>query len=296
VSARVTRVPYDPAALDAALARCAARPANLDYPPSLIRRMLTTLVTGPGGVIDLSAGAGGALLAVAVDAVASAADCAVLDLLAIREGPALPALFEALLENVEPFVRAGPRAGLEVPVIPRWAALAPILRRRGYGHAFTGYDMETPEQPPPPPAPLPGEGWRWVAADEGRRRAYYEVVRAAMADVPGAYVGAFESFRVGPPGEVDDLLLCGERVAGYACGVSREGGLGYVNILGRHPDFRGRGLGPALLTRAMRGLGAGGARRYGLDVSASNQAALTLYERYGFAITRAVPVYRRLRG
>jgi len=288
----ITRAPFDPAALDAALERCAERPANLDYPPSLMRRMLTTLVTDPRGVIDLDAGPGGALLAVAVDAVSSAADCAVLDLLAIREGPALPALLEALLDHAEPFVRGGPRAGLEVPVIPRWATWAPILRRRGYALAFTGYDMETPEIPPPPAAPLPG--WRWVAADGGRRTAYYEVVRAAMADVPGAYVGAIEDFRVGPPGEVDDLLLCGDRVAGYACGASRDGGLGYVNILGRHPDFRGRGLGPILLTRAMRRLGADGARRYGLDVSASNEAALSLYRRYGFAITRAVPVYRRL--
>lgn len=290
---RLARRPFDPRRLDALLDFCARRPAS-PFPPDLRRRLMTRLVSGPDGVIELTRDDRTEALAVAVDAVDSVADCAVLDLLG-GDAPAAP-----ILDAAEPFVARGPRRGLEVPLTGHTARWRATLEARGYRLAYTSYEMRTGEGPPQPAPALPdiaGERWRWRVVDARDAEAYHRVIGRAMGPVPGAYLSSFDELRrqIGR-GHPDDLLLCGDAIAGFVTIGGPRDGVGHVNMIGRDPDFRGRGLGPILLGRALSRLAALGARRFALDVTASNVAALDLYLRHGFEVIEEVPVYRRVFG
>lgn len=286
----ITRRPFDPARLDALLDFCARAPAS-PFPPSLRRRLMTRHVSGPDGVIELQRDGRPIALAVAVDDVASVADCAVLDLL----GGAAEA--DLVLDAAEAFVARGPRRGLEVPLTGHTGHWRPALEARGYRLAYTSHDMSTPPMAPPATPPLPGPEWRWAAAEMGHAVEYHRVVGRAMGPVPGAYLSTLPDFRRGlGEGEPDELLLCGPRIAGFVVVRGPVNGAGHIDLVGRDPDFRGRGLGSILLARAMGRLAGRGATRFALDVTASNTAALDLYRRHGFETTRETPVYRRLWG
>ncbi len=289
----LTRRPFTADRLEPLLDVCARRPAS-PFSPDLRRRLLTRLVSGPDGVIELVDGDETVALAVAVDAVDSVADCAVLDMLAGRADAA------PILDAAERFVARGPRRGLEVPLSSHTAHWRPVLDARGYRLAYTSYEMETPPQPAPPMPPLPGPTWRWITAEARHVEAYHRVVARAMGPVPGSFRGSLDDLRRRiAEGASEDLLLCGETIAGFAnvgAPLPVAPDLGHVHQIGRDPDFRGRGLGPILLARALHRLAALGATRFALDVTASNTAALELYVRHGFAVVEQVPVYRRLLG
>jgi ribosomal-protein-alanine N-acetyltransferase len=82
------------------------------------------------------------------------------------------------------------------------------------------------------------------------------------------------------------LLFDGARIVGSVRVElsSRDPREGEVGSIGRHPEYRGRGLGERLLYEAFAQLSGRGATRLKLSVTASNRRALALYERFGFAI------------
>lgn len=289
----LTRRPFTADRVEALLDVCARRPAS-PFSPDLRRRLLTRLVSGPDGVIELVDGAETVALAVAVDAVDSVADCAVLDMLAGRADAAL------ILDAAEPFVARGARRGLEVPLTAHIAHWRTTLEARGYRIAYTSYEMETAAIPPPRMPPLPGPEWRWVTAAAHHAEAYHRVVARAMGPVPGSFRASLDDFRRRlAEGTPEDLLLCGDTIAGFAtvgAPLPAAPDMGHVHQIGRDPDFRRHGLGPILLARALHRLAALGARRFALDVTASNTAALDLYLRHGFAVVEKVPVYRKRLG
>lgn len=291
-----SRSPFSLASTTETLEFCTQNPAS-ELPPSLLRRFLTTLTSRPEGVIILRAGDGGQVVGVTVDRVESAADCAVLELIGAIQTPALPELLARLQEEALDFVRSGARSGLEIHLQPRWSLWQSLIEGGGFVHAFSSHTMETAPGPPPPAVSLPGPRWRWAPPDAGNVDAYYAAVLAAMKPVPGAYISDIEAFREAALGGQRrvSLLLCGEQVAGFACFRVLSARRGYIDMIGRHPDFRGRGLGPLLLSRAMRCLGEAGVQRFMLDVTATNTAALALYQSRGFSTVRTVPAYRRRR-
>ena len=66
--------------------------------------------------------------------------------------------------------------------------------------------------------------------------------------------------------------------------------LGHVKDIAVHPDHRGRGIGSTLLDAAL-GLLAGEAASVKLEVRPSNDAALALYDEFGFELLKRVPGY-----
>lgn len=91
---------------------------------------------------------------------------------------------------------------------------------------------------------------------------------------------------VGGPGGGD--------VVGYVVGdvIPNHGrSLGHVKDLAVRSDQQGDGVGSALLGRALRVLAAHGASTVKLEVRPSNQAALSLYARFGFEPLKTVPGY-----
>jgi len=75
--------------------------------------------------------------------------------------------------------------------------------------------------------------------------------------------------------------------AGTVQGVIDPGRYGGLQNLGVVPEYRGVGLGTALLLQCLEGFRVAGARTAYLEVTADNIHAIRLYRRFGFRNTRA---------
>lgn len=71
-------------------------------------------------------------------------------------------------------------------------------------------------------------------------------------------------------------------------GVIDECGHGGIQNVGVIPEFRGRGLGRALMQKAMAGFAACGVKLAYLEVTAQNRPALRMYRELGFRCTKTV--------
>ena len=97
-----------------------------------------------------------------------------------------------------------------------------------------------------------------------------------------------ESGRTDADGSV--VALRADRVVG-ACLVNiGPGGVGRLGATGVVGDHRRRGLGRALVERAMLGLDAAGCQRVTLEVAAANQPARSLYRSVGFTEGRGLRI------
>ncbi|WP_128477317.1 ribosomal protein S18-alanine N-acetyltransferase [Halorussus pelagicus] len=127
-------------------------------------------------------------------------------------------------------------------------------------------------------------------------------IERASFDQPWPF-SAFERY-LGDPGFL--VAAAREESAGYLDDDSDESVVGYVvaNLVpnhGRafghikdiavHPDYRGEGVGAGLLKRALTVLGARGAQSVKLEVRASNDRAVGLYQDFGFQYLRTIPRY-----
>jgi GNAT superfamily N-acetyltransferase len=81
----------------------------------------------------------------------------------------------------------------------------------------------------------------------------------------------------------DAVTFCGT-----VQGVEDRFGMGSIQNLGIVPEYRGRGLGAALLLKALDGFRRFGMRRAYLEVTAQNDGAVRLYRRLGFFKSRTV--------
>jgi hypothetical protein len=71
-------------------------------------------------------------------------------------------------------------------------------------------------------------------------------------------------------------------------GISDRAGTGVIQNLGVAPAQRGRGLGSALLLKAMHGFRNVGLAKAALEVTAQNESAIRLYRRLGFRCRRTL--------
>ena len=81
--------------------------------------------------------------------------------------------------------------------------------------------------------------------------------------------------------------LAGNCVASVQ-GVIDAAGHGGIQNVGVVPEFRGRGLGKALMLRALAGFVKCGAKRAYLEVTARNLSAVRMYRSLGFRCTKTV--------
>lgn len=102
------------------------------------------------------------------------------------------------------------------------------------------------------------------------------------------------------PEYIPDLDLVAEapdgRLAAFCiCWLGQEAGqpCGQVEPLGVHADYRGTGLGRAILAEGLRRLFRHGARQIYVETDSYRNAALALYEAAGFRVIEDVLVFRR---
>lgn len=94
---------------------------------------------------------------------------------------------------------------------------------------------------------------------------------------------------------VSDMnAIVGPIPVGTIQGVTPSQCVGAIQNVGVVPEFRGFGLGKALLVKSLHGFQESGLKRVTLSVTARNQNALTLYHKCGFrtfhTTYRSVPV------
>lgn len=75
----------------------------------------------------------------------------------------------------------------------------------------------------------------------------------------------------------------GHEIAGYA-GVWVVLDEGHITNVAVHPDHRRKGVAAMLLLQLLEAAREKGAKRFTLEVKRTNEAAIALYERYGFRI------------
>lgn len=142
----------------------------------------------------------------------------------------------------------------------------------------------------------------WSNASAEIVSAFFTAYSAAFADRPGFPGWSRErwvEWTAGDPGYRPDLswvALAGAEPVGFiTCGEDApdDERVGFIIQTGTRPEWRGRGLAAALVTRALRGWGDAGFPAVLLDVNVNNPTARRLYERLGFTATRRRGVFTR---
>ena len=284
------RVPYSPLALPAILEFLeTGSGGRIDRERGT--SLVTQVVSGAEAIQDLRIGKERVGVGIIVDTCDNNANSADL-ILCVPTGPHLTAVAEYLLAWGEARLLKSSRSALDIAIFDDSTIPADLLLQRGYQIAYGLYEMSGEGREPGRPK-LP-DSLRWSDLEEKWLSLYYETVRLAFADIPGASVPEYHVFasrcRASPI--PPRLLLKGDSVAGVLRVELRPSGAGEIILLGRHPAHRGEGLGPYLLKEAMRLLWERGARRFQLEVAATNRKAIRLYEGEGFSSDRTTSVYR----
>jgi mycothiol synthase len=173
-----------------------------------------------------------------------------------------------------------------------------LLERAGYAAAQHYWRMVSDLDGPPPTVPLP-DGVTVRAyepgADDARAHA---LVEDTFADIPGNVSRSFEEWiprAVGRAQFAPELSTVAGDFAGIALCERWEEGQGYVAYLATARDWRGRGLGRALLAISLEKMRAAGLKRATLSVNARNESATRLYESVGMQVaTRSDRYEKRL--
>ena len=79
-----------------------------------------------------------------------------------------------------------------------------------------------------------------------------------------------------------------EEYCGTVQGVVDQNRIGAIQNLGILPEYRGRGLGYALMAKALDGFKRAGVLRSFLEVTSQNDGAIRLYRKLGFSKVRTV--------
>lgn len=86
----------------------------------------------------------------------------------------------------------------------------------------------------------------------------------------------------------------GMKIVGYVVAdmIPNHGrALGHIKDIAVHPSRRGEGIGKKLLKQALSGLHVRGTYSVKLEVRASNDPAISLYQEFGFRYLRTIPQY-----
>jgi GNAT superfamily N-acetyltransferase len=166
---------------------------------------------------------------------------------------------------------------------------------------FKRFRMELDLRQPLPPVPALPDGYFWLPWDDSLLTAHARAKHASfhteidsrvfpsLGSEPGC-VQLMRAIRLKPgflPGATW-LLVSGTDYCGTVQGVRERSGWGAIQNLGVVPAHRGRGLGTALLLRALHGFKLACLPGALLEVTAQNESAVRLYRRHGFRCRKTI--------
>jgi mycothiol synthase len=175
-----------------------------------------------------------------------------------------------------------------------------LLSDAGYQATQHYWRMVRELDTPVPEVPLP-EGVTLRAYEPGADdSAAHALVQDAFTDIPGNVTRGFDEWRalaVGRSQFTGELSTVAGDFAGVAlCERWEEDGQGYVAYLAAARDWRGRGLGRALLAQSLEKMRAAGLPRAALSVNARNESATRLYESVGMNVAARSDRYEKRLG
>jgi len=91
--------------------------------------------------------------------------------------------------------------------------------------------------------------------------------------------------------KVVGYIMCRVEVGFSNFGLSGLVKKGHIVSVAVLPEHRRKGIGEALVARAMEGIRAYGAKQWYLEVRVTNEEAIALYKKLGFEVTRTVHGY-----
>lgn len=191
----------------------------------------------------------------------------------------------ALLRLVEAQDPGDPPAILQCRIPASWNLAAAFFGKRGFRAVQTDVEMER-TGPPPAEPPLPaGVAIRDAvpgADDADLLRLHDEGFAEDFGFVPAT--AAFLAAERAMAGAWYGVAAAEGAVAGYVKTHHEGESTGWLNALVVAAPFRGRGIGRALLLRALARLHAEGRTKAGLVTEDRNMAALALYRSAGFTV------------
>lgn len=179
-------------------------------------------------------------------------------------------------------------------------AAAALLRDRGYEQVRVFFEMAIALGGPPPPPVLP-DGLLLDEFREPDARGFHDAIEEAFQDHWEYHGTPFDEWWEGRRGQHADahgplwfvVRDGGAIVAAVRNEADRNGG-GYVGTLGVRREWRGRGLGKALLFRTFAEFWSRGVARVTLGVDAESPTGATrLYENVGMVVESAIDAYEK---
>jgi len=180
------------------------------------------------------------------------------------------------------------------------AAAAALLRDRGYEQVRLFYEMAI-ELDRPPAAPVLPDGLLLDEFDESDARSFHAALEEAFQDHWEWHGTPFDEWWERRRGEDADahgplwfvVRDGGEIAAGVRNEADRNGG-GYIGLLGVRREWRGQGLGKALLFRTFAEFWSRGVTRVTLGVDAESPTGATkLYENVGMEVESSMVVFEK---
>ncbi len=196
-----------------------------------------------------------------------------------------------------PALAGGEPAILRVDIDAPGDDAARLYARHGLELAVAEDEMARPLDGSLPTTPIP-PGYTVRHWDRMSAPLFYHAYDSAFRDRPG-FPGWDESRWCATYTGSEDfqprhcmVVLDGPEPAGYAvCWV--EGDTGWIIQMGVRPEWRGKGLGAAILSQVMQSFANAGLKTAALEVATNNPVARRLYERLGFERTHSWQSWRK---
>jgi ribosomal protein S18 acetylase RimI-like enzyme len=260
----------------------------------VVRTVLTQIISGSNAVCDVFSGGRRVGCAVVIDTCENPTNSAELWLISeIFDSQ----LLDFMLNWAIQYLKDSLRDAIDVPVWVEEHLPTTWLRQNGFEYAHSLYEMERIDngQVLPSPRTVLPKTYQWASYRDEFLNSYYETQKLAFAELPGAFISPLSVFEARarsaePPAQ---LLVENQKVIAYLRVDLISKKIGEIPTLGRHPNYRGQGLGEHLLARAIELLRAKGVEIQQLEVSATNKEAIDLYTRFGFFQKREERIYRR---
>lgn len=216
-------------------------------------------------------------------------------------GTELVRIVEERARERTPEAQAGEEVVLDQNVGQHNHGAADLLERNGYTFVRRFLEMRL-ELDASLAAPKWPDGVELEAFVPGEEREVFDLMTDAFREHWGFVEGyPFEEWRTWmvEREQFDPslwfLASAGGELAGGSLCLIREDGAGWVNVLGVRRQYRGRGLGLALLRHSFCEFRRRGHTQAGLDVDSENPSGATqLYERSGLRVTRHSDAYRKI--
>lgn len=194
------------------------------------------------------------------------------------------------------------RAQLAAELLPVQVPVLNYVHSKGWIHGCSAFQMARDLSVPVPPPLIPEgiEMRQWEMREEAEQRDYLQARNSAFPEAPWSLEGLqhFLQQVLWPCGLISASALAAGRVVGsvliywdpYAnARTGRQSA--YTEEIFCIPGWRGKGIASACIATALRLLQERGMEEARLEVRATNEGALRIYQRLGYRVTASSLIY-----